>query len=373
MSGDIPNDRTWVSSLKVRDFRIYAEAEVELTQGFNVVEGPNGQGKTSLLEALYMLSTTKALRGSRDSEVVRDERDAAWVEAELAPLQTTIGMVVKRHGRKEAALNAMKLPKASDLIGRLPCVCVSLEDMLIVRGEPADRRQFLDLLLAQCSTAYLRAFTVYKRALEHRNALLRLAQDQPVGSEQFDAWEAQLAESGAVIRRERTTFLTEASPLAQERYADLSQRETLGWRYAATDESSDAPTLATTLASSRHRDTARGSTSVGPHRDDLELRLDGRPARTHGSLGQQRCAVLALKFATAAAMESRTGEPPLLLLDDVLSDLDASRRERLAEVVSRYEGQTVLTCTESAAAGPAILDRSRRFRVVEGTIAPSHG
>ncbi len=372
MSGDIAEGRTRVIALRMRDFRIYAEAEVELSRGFNIVEGPNGQGKTSLLEALYVLSTTKALRGSRDSEVVKDDRDLAWVEATLAPHETSIAMNVKRHGRKEASLNGMKLPKASDVIGRLPCVCVSLEDMLIVRGEPADRRQFLDLLLAQCSTAYLRAFTVYKRALEHRNALLRLAQDEPVGSEQFDAWEAQLAESGAAIRRERTAFLEQTSPLARERYTGLSQRENLSWRYATTDESSDAPSLATALASCRPRDIARGSTTVGPHRDDLEIRLDGRPARTHGSLGQQRCAVLALKLATAAAMESRIGEPPLLLLDDVLSDLDASRRERLADAVSRYEGQTVLTCTEAAAAGPAILDRSRRFRVVEGTIAPSH-
>lgn len=358
----------WVGDLRLVDFRNYTDLEVSLSPGFNVIAGPNAQGKTNFLESLYLLATTRLLRGKREVEAIREGSDRASVTGVLSVTQTALGFQLERGARKKALLNGLALPRASDLIGRLRCVCVSAADMEIVRGDPAERRLFLDLELSALSPAYLRHLTLYKRATEQRNALLRDSRERFHPPESFEIWEDQIAQHGAEIRTLRRQFVSDLSPFAADVHREMGAGEALSLTYAEQDLASTYEELLAGLANVRGADTGRGSTSLGPHRDDLSILIDGREARLYGSQGQQRTAVIALKMATLALIQDREGIAPMLLLDDILSDLDEGRRSRLVEIVLSRARQAVLTCTEASAAGEVILSQAKLFSVHAGSI-----
>lgn len=360
-----------VRVVRLEHFRNYASAEVEVDRSMNVFFGPNGQGKTSLLEALHLISTSKLLRGSRDGEAVRSGEARAMVEVELDTSGTVLGISLAAGVRKRATLNGMSLPRAADVIGRLPSVCFSSADLPIVSGQPADRRMFLDLELCQLFPAYMRALTVYKRALEQRNALLRASQETPQPASVFEAWEAELAMHGAILREHRSTFVSTLAPIAAGHYADLARADELTLELQPADVAETSEQLFERLGATRIADTHRGSTSVGPHRDEMIIRLEDREARHYGSQGQQRSAVIALKLAVLTIFAERHGHPPLLLLDDIFSDLDKFRRQRLIEGVVASAGQVVLTCTEREQAGEEIASRARHFEIRAGTVHPA--
>ena len=304
----------------------------------------------------------------RDAEAIREGEDRFRVEGLVAEGRTSLAVTLERGGRKRALLNGVAMPRAADLIGRLPSVCITALDLPMVSGEPGERRMFLDLELSQVYPAYLRALSLYKRALEQRNALLKQAQDRYVPDESFAAWEAQMATYGASLRDYRRRFVDELSPLAAEAQAELGEGEALEITYVARDEALSAAEYESALVQNRRQDIARGTTTAGPHRDDLSLMIAGREGRLYGSQGQQRSAVIAMKLGTLELMRDKLGDPPILLLDDMLSDLDAGRRARLCQWVARHAGQTFLTCTEAAAAGDEILDRATVYRVQNGTL-----
>lgn len=357
-----------VAGVVLESFRNYANLSIDLDPGFNVIAGPNAQGKTNFLESLYLLSTTRLLRGQKDAEAVLDGCLQATATAELFGGRTQISITLEAGVRKRASLNGLKLPRASDLIGRLPCVCISSLDLAIVRDEPSDRRLFLDLELSSLYPAYLRHLAVYKRALEQRNALLRESREMPQSPELFETWEDQIASAGAALRQARTAYVSELSPVAEESHGVMGHGESLGLTYEPKDEAWSADELRGALERTRSHDVGRGGTSVGPHRDDLTIRVDKREARLFGSQGQQRTSVIAIKLATLELGRQKLGVPPLLLLDDILSDLDETRRALLVELVLAQAGQTVLTCTEAAAAGPDILNRAQVFEVRNGAM-----
>lgn len=353
--------------VELSSFRNYARQEVWLSPGFNVVYGPNAQGKTNLLEALALLSTGRLLRGKKDSEAIRDGAEEANLALDLGEGRTTIGVRLVRGGRKRATLNGMNLPRASDLIGRFPTVLATMEDLAIVRGEPADRRLFLDLDLSALYPSYLAHLSGYKRALEQRNALLKEDEGQ-IHSALYEPWEEAMATHGAALRVARRAYVAELTPTATSVHAELGQGEAIGLVYVSNDDASEETALRGLLEASRGQDRRRGSSSVGPHRDDLLVTIEGREARLFGSQGQQRTAAIAIKLATLDVCQSIRGETPMLLLDDMLSDLDATRRAFLSEAVLRRAGQAVLTCTESDAAGKQILERAALFEVCAGTV-----
>lgn len=362
-------DKRRVAAVRLLDFRNYGEMHVELGEGLHVVAGSNAQGKTNFLESLYLLSTTRLLRGMRDAEAVRDGAERALVEADLGGGSSTIGIKIEKGVRKRATLNGMGLPRAADLIGRLVSVCVSSADLPIVAGEPADRRLYLDLELSQLHPGYLRALTQYRHALEQRNALLKQAQEQPIPPEAFEVWEIQMAEHGAAMRSHRSKFIAEVARHAAGIHSGLGNGEKLGLIFIPKDDAPDQDALLGLYLRHREAEIARGTSSVGPHRDDVLVTVDGREARVFGSQGQQRCAVISLKLATHEHMREELGESPLLLLDDMLSDLDADRRARLCEWVAESACQAILTCTEPAAAGERILSLARIFHVSQGAIS----
>lgn len=356
--------------LALRAFRNYSEAEVEFDRGLNVLHGSNAQGKTNLLEAVHLLATSRLLRGQRESEAIREGESGTEVQGVLYGSQSVLGISLERGARKRASLNGVGLPRASDLLGRMPCVCVSALDLETIRGEPSERRLFLDLQLSALYPAYLRHLAAYRKALEQRNALLKQAREEAIPGAAFEVWEAALAEHGAAIRRYRLQYVELLRPEVARLQAQMGQGEALETSLATDEAKADSGALEALLARNRGADVGRGATSTGPHRDDLELSVGGRSARLFGSQGQQRTAAISLKLASLGIAREVLGLEPVLLLDDIFSDLDHRRRDILVEIVLERSGQAILTCTEPDTAGKRILERSRRFRVSAGTVTP---
>jgi DNA replication and repair protein RecF len=367
---DGDNSVIGVSSVSLEGFRNYSHLFLDLSAGFNILSGNNAQGKTNFLEALYLLSTTRLLRGQRDLEAIQQGRNKATVSIQTLENDSQLGMVIETGTRKRAYLNGLALPRAADIIGRLPTVCISSADMEIVRGEPSDRRLFLDLELSSLSPAYLRHLSVFKRALEQRNALLRESRERTLSEALYEPWEAQLGHHGSAMRTARAKYIRNLAPIARELHGVMGEGENLKLAYGARDEALDEESMRLAMANTRAGDIARGGTSIGPHRDDLTIEVDAKEARLFGSQGQQRTAVISLKLATLEYGKRELRFAPLLLLDDILSDLDARRREQLVEIVLANAGQAVLTCTEASAAGKQILDQAKLFAVASGTITP---
>lgn len=355
-------------SIALSGFRNYADAFVEFAPGFNVLHGMNAQGKTNVLEAVYMLSTTRLLRSSRDADAIQHSLHESTLEGVLEPHGTQIRLQLVRGSRKRAFVNGIALNRASDLLGRFPTVSVSATDLDIVRGEPSERRLFLDLELSQSFPAYFDALANYRRSLDHRNALLKTSRESYVDPSEFETWEDHLARFGARLRAQRIEFVEELNRVAEEVHLRIAPGERFEVDYERKDAATTQEEFAEVLRQERSRDVLRGSTSIGPHRDDLAISVDGADLRSFGSQGQQRSGAMTLKLSTLKLGSVHLGAIPALLLDDVFSDLDEGRRARLVEWVIESAGQALLTCTEANAAGPAILDRAKIFTVLRGSI-----
>lgn len=359
-----------IASLSFRTFRNYGLLDIDISDGLTIFEGENGHGKTNILEGVHVLSTGKLLRGSKDADAIQFGEPGYSLRGTLLESDSVIEVEAKRGSRKKATFNGMSLRRVSDLMGRIPSVTFAPEDIETVRGEPSERRQFVDLALAQVSPAYLTALAGYKRALEQRNALLKLSQDNPVGVVQFESWEEELARFGSEIRVFRRDFLHEIGEHMRAIHAGIQSSEVLETKYCPHEEAWTLEEFTRAFDESRNREIQRGVTTVGPHRDDFVMNLNGHDVRTFGSQGQQRSAGISLKLATLVWTRETLECSPILLLDDVFSELDAGRRERLVDTARKYAGQVILTCTERAQAGELIDSRSMIYCVHKGTVRP---
>ncbi len=353
-----------VSRLSMAGFRNYSMCSLEPAPGFNIVCGQNGQGKTNLLEGLLLVATGRMLRPGHDVQAIQHRLDSARVDAVLVGSGTRLSIELTRGVRKRAFLNEASLPRPSDLLGRLPVVSFAANDLDIVRGDPSHRRRFLDVELAQLYPAYLEHLSVYKRALDHRNALCKAAQDSHVTDEEFEPWEEKLAGHGTQIRQYRERWISELAPAVMDAHRDLGDGEIINLAYELHDDSD----LSSSLARGRALDVRKGSTSFGPHRDNLGISVSATDARHFASQGQQRTAVIAIKLGVFESACSLLRVPPVLLLDDVFSDLDHSRRLRLVHRAIELGGQVFLTCTEPEQAGLELVERSKVIRVVSGQV-----
>lgn len=330
-------------------------------EGVNVICGKNAQGKTNLLEALWLFTGGRSFRGVRDGDLIR--RGEAQAKLALSfyrddrAQEAALALV---GNRRQASLNGVPLRSPGQLVGQVCAVIFSPEHIALVREGPAGRRAFLDGALCQIRPGYARLLGRYQRTLSQRNALLK---DIPRHCELEDTlavWDEKLVQDGARIVAQRTAYLELLGPAAAGQYSGLSHgRETLALSYQHS-----APDLRAALRAGRRQDIRQGFTGAGPHRDDLNLLLDGENARSFGSQGQKRSIVLALKLGEAAILEARTGEKPLVLLDDVLSELDAGRQEYLLNHLAGC--QVFITCCEPGQA--ARLRGGRVFAVEAGRV-----
>jgi DNA replication and repair protein RecF len=353
--------------LRLRDFRSYTAADVGLGPGVTVVHGRNGAGKTNLLEALYLGCTGASWRTASDRELVRFGAAVGRVELDAHGEDGAHAFSVGLEPGKRRRLRAdgVTVDRLADAVAR-PLAAVFLPDRLeLVKGGPAVRRAHVDQVVAALWPARAATRREYGRALAQRNALL--ARAAPTAPASLDAWDAELARHGAQLMTDRARAIDEL----RDRFATLTEELGLEGRaeltYRPRSRATDAEDLAAELRERRARDVERRFTAHGPHRDDLVLARAGRDLRTFGSQGQQRLAVLALLLAEREAIGEWRGTPPVMLLDDAMSELDAGRRERLVARLRRA-GQSVITTTDLASVPGADAPSTARLAVAEGVV-----
>jgi len=341
-----------ILSLRLHDFRSYRQVLLSPPKGATVFVGENGAGKTNLLEAVHLCCLGRSHRTSADKEMIREGQETAAVQVKVQREDGVDEVGVRlyapqAHKRKVLYINGKTASRTGELMGHVTCVMFSPEDLDIVRGAPQGRRRFLDMLLSQCGKGYFYALQQYNSALKQRNALLHdIAKGASAAT--LDAWDEQLCAACVPVIKARQYAVQKLNGYAGGHYAHIGGRaqEQFSLRYEGhlSESVQPAEDLMRLLHERRQEDIRRATTTAGPHRDDLFLSLSGRDARAFASQGQMRTAVLSMRLAELDMLKSRSGEAPLLLLDDVLSELDGGRRTRLLE---RIEGvQTLLTCTD---------------------------
>jgi len=343
-----------IEKLVLNDFRCYSYLEFSPSESVTVLYGPNGTGKTSILEAIGYLATTRSHRTSKDSELIR------WGATGFA-----LSALIIKHGRKssidmrygegrgrEITLDGTYGKKAGEILGKLNAVRFSPEDLDIIKGGPAHRRRFLDMEISQMTAGYYTTLLQYNRALLQRNAVLKMDASTRTRRELLPEWDHQLIQFGLKLISERVSFVKELAGYAKDIHRRISTgKEHLSLQYCCsvgTPPGADVPPARQyeeALKSATEEDLIKRSTSVGPHRDDIMIVTNGYDIRTYGSQGQQRTAAMAIRIAQVHVLEHITGETPALLLDDVTSEIDASRQEMLMdELTGRC--QTIITCTD---------------------------
>ena len=354
--------------LLLSDFRNYASAEVELSKGHNVFLGANGQGKSNLLEAIYALATTRSFRASRDQDLIRFGSDESAIALEVGDEAVQIRLCYSRRGRRAAFLFGERLPRVQDIVGRFPAISFSSADLAIVSGEPSDRRRFLDSEICLLSPSYLKAFSTYRKVLEHRNACLKSVREGAGVANELEPWDFALSESGAILRTQREQYVGEIARLAAAHHSMLSgDAESIAISFAPQDESKTCTELQDGFANRRQIDIQAGISTYGPHRDNVVISIDGVSAKPFGSQGQQRTTVLAIKLAVVSYWKDNRGQIPALLLDDIMSDLDEKRRAMVMEV-SGGLGQVFITATDMSQVLPEVRSGAKVFHIVEGTV-----
>jgi len=360
-----------VRSLRLSQFRNYGSLEVEFHPQLNLFLGPNAQGKTNILEALFVLSTTKSFRAATDEEMIQFGAQQGAIEGDLRREEggEKVRLELGRDKGKALYLDEKKQKKLSSLLGKLPSVVFSPDDLFLVKGSPGLRRRYLDLTILQMDQGYLAHYQQFERALKQRNSLLR--QRSPGLESQIPIWDAALSEHGAALMERRSRIASQLSSLAGKALQDLTGgAELFEVRYEPSLPMEGGGELKArmqeALKEARREELARGVTVVGPHRDDLGLFVNGRPLRKFGSQGQQRTGALALKLAQLSLLGEGCGTAPMVLFDDVMAELDRKRRMFFLERL-RQGGQAFLTGT-SAGDFIAASQGARIFSVEEGRV-----
>jgi DNA replication and repair protein RecF len=372
----------YLKTLNLRQFRNYQDQKVEFTAAKTILVGNNAQGKSNLLEAVELLATLRSHRMTRDRDLVQEGSAIAQINATLER-ETGISdltLTLRRNGRRTVALNGESVRRQMDFLGVLNAVQFSSLDLELVRGGPEGRRNWLDTLLIQLEPVYAHILQQYNHVLRQRNAFLKKNQDSAQGANNSELaiWDAQLATTGTRVIRRRDRAIQRLAPIATAWHASISgSTEVLQINYVPNiplEDNHPEEVQQAFLAKIQQRTVAelyRGTTLVGPHRDELELTINQTPARQYGSQGQQRTLVLALKLAELQLIEEVVKEPPLLLLDDVLAELDLSRQNQLLDAIQdRF--QTLITTTHLGSFDSQWLKSSQILFVKAGEIMPQH-
>ena len=372
----------YLRSLHLRHFRNYRDQEITFDAPKTILVGENAQGKTNLLEAVELLATLRSRRASRDRELVYQEERQAQIAATVERLGVAheLVMELRSSGRRSLKVDGQVLRRQADFLGQVNAVVFSSLDLELVRGAPETRRHWLDGVLLQLEPVYLGLVEQYRQILRQRNALLK--QDPAAAGDKFSQmafWDAQLATTGSRIMRRRARLLQRLEPLAAHWHRVISGgRETLTLTYRPQvplpdPQASPEVIQAQFLAEIRAKAAAEhslGSSLVGPHRDEVELCINGVAARAYGSQGQQRTLVLALKLAELELIEQVVRDPPLLLLDDVLAELDLQRQNQLLEAIQERV-QTLVTTTHLGSFDASWLKAAQILQVQGGQLFPS--
>ncbi len=332
-----------IKQLKLKNYRNYDLLELDFDSSTNILYGDNAQGKTNILESIYMCGTTKSHRGTKDRDMIKFGQEEAHIEAVIdkkgVPFEIDIHL--KNNSPKGVAINKMPIRRAIELFGIVNIVFFSPEDLNIIKNGPSERRKFIDLELSQLDKVYLSDLSNYNRIVNQRNKLLKDVYDRKDLIETLDIWDLQLVNYGKKIIDRRNKFIVELNEIVGKVHEQLTGgKEHLQIYYEPSASSVD---FEINLKKNREKDIKMKSTSVGPHRDDICFMADGLDIRKFGSQGQQRTAALSLKLSEIEIVKKVINDTPILLLDDVLSELDKHRQNYLLDSISDI--QTLITCT----------------------------
>ncbi len=355
-----------VKSLELKDYRNYRNLSMQFHNGTNILYGENAQGKTNILEAIYLCGTTKSHRGSKDKEIIRFQEEEAHVRIILEKNQIPhrIDLHLKKNKAKGVAIDGIPIKRQGELFGMLNLVFFSPEDLYIIKNGPSERRRFLDLELCQLDKIYLNQLSNYNKILAQRNNLLKQISSNRELLDTLYVWDSKLVEYGRRIIDTRNDFVRRLDELVGEIHKRLSGgKEELKLQYEPSVRADD---FEDKLKKSLERDLYLKMTHVGPHRDDLCFLLGQIDIRKYGSQGQQRTAALSCKLAEIDLVKSVIKENPILLLDDVLSELDRQRQTHLLNSIGDI--QTMITCTGLEEFINNRFEYNKIFHVIEGTV-----
>ncbi len=332
-----------IKSLELADFRNYDSLEISFDKGTNILYGDNAQGKTNILEAIYVSATTKSHKGSKDKEIINFDKEEAHIRTYLLKdeIETRVDMHLRKNKSKGIAIDGQKIKKAADLMGLLNIVFFSPEDLGIIKNGPSERRRFADMELCQLDNFYLYNLNHYNKIINQRNKLLKDMYFQPELRETLNIWDSQLVSFGSKIIERRAQFATQLCEIITDIHKKLSGgKEELIIQY---EPDVSIENFESEMRRNQEKDIRSKMTSVGPHRDDFSFIVNGIDIRKYGSQGQQRTAALSLKLSEIELVKKISKDTPVLLLDDVLSELDSNRQNYLLNSIGNI--QTIITCT----------------------------
>lgn len=355
-----------IKSIELADYRNYDSLTMQFDKGTNILYGDNAQGKTNILEAIFLAATTKSHRGSKDREIIGFDKEEAHIRTYLEKegVETRVDMHLRKNKSKGIAIDGQKIRKAADLLGLCNVVFFSPEDLGIIKNGPSERRRFVDMELCQLDALYLHNLNHYNRIVDQRNKLLKDMYLNEDLKETLGIWDMQLSSFGSSIIERRRLFVDQLNEIIYDIHKKLSGgRETLQVKYEPDVETDQ---FERQLKLHRERDLKAKMTSVGPHRDDFSFFIGDVDIRKYGSQGQQRTAALSLKLSEIELVRKIARDTPILLLDDVLSELDHNRQNDLLNSIG--EIQTIITCTGLEEFVNKRFEMNRIFHVSEGTV-----
>ncbi len=356
----------YIKSLELENFRNYESLVLSFDKGTTILYGDNAQGKTNILEAIYLSSTTKSHKGSKDREIIKFGAEEGHIRTYLEKddLEYRIDMHLRKSKSKGIAINKEGIKKASELVGLLNVILFSPEDLNIIKDGPSYRRRFIDMELCQLDQFYIYNLTNYNKIINQRNVLLKDLYYNPSLRETLTIWDTQLESFGSKIIERRLQFCEQLNEIIYEIHQKLSGgKEEIKIVYEPSVSASDIGAM---LKKEQERDIRNKMTSVGPHRDDFAFMVNNIDIRKYGSQGQQRTAALSLKLAEIELVKKITKDCPVLLLDDVLSELDSSRQNQLLNSIGDI--QTIITCTGLDEFVNNRFEINKVYKIVNGTV-----
>lgn len=360
-----------IKSLELQDYRNYNSLNITFDKGTNILYGDNAQGKTNILEAIYLAATTKSHKGSKDKDIVNFNKDEAHIRTYLEKdgIETRVDMHLRKSKSKGIAIDGQKIKKAADLLGLCNVVFFSPEDLSIIKEGPAERRRFVDMELCQLDNFYLYNLNNYNKIVNQRNSLLKDLYFQPELKETLNIWDSQLVSYGSKIIERRKIFVDQLNEIIYDIHKKLSGgKEEIKIVYEPNVELEE---FENKLRYSQDKDIKAKMTTVGPHRDDFCFYVGDIDIRKFGSQGQQRTAALSLKLSEIELVKRITKDTPILLLDDVLSELDNNRQNYLLNSIGDI--QTIITCTGLEEFVNNRFEINRVFKVTDGVVTIPDG
>lgn len=358
----------YIKKLQMLNYRNYKSLDINLGKNVNVFMGDNAQGKTNILEAIYYCAFAKSHRTSKDKELINWESNSAYLSLLVGRdrLDKLIDINILKDGKKAIKINKVKVSKIGELFGSFNVVMFSPEDLKIIKDSPGVRRKFIDMELCQLNSRYYYNLVQYNKILNERNVLLK---NRQLDIDILDIYDTQLSEYGNNIIKDRIKYIKKLNFYGEEIHKDISSgKEKIEFQYITGIKNLEniKSEFYDLLKRNRKKDIEKGITTIGPHRDDFTVSLNGIDAKSFGSQGQQRSAVLTIKFSSLKIIKELTGEFPILLLDDVLSELDFNRKRYI--LTSIGEIQTVITCTGIEDLTNYLDNKSKVFKVKDGVI-----